>query len=78
MAQVVTVYFATNRMPLTDAGGGTIVDFGPDLDPALSPEKVPREAPVGNPARAEIVCGACAPSGRDDVPNDRARSSRSR
>jgi hypothetical protein len=39
MAQVMTVCFATNRMPLTDAGGGTIIDFGPDLDPALSPER---------------------------------------
>jgi esterase/lipase superfamily enzyme len=33
MAQVVTVYFATNRMPLTDASGGTIIDFGSELGP---------------------------------------------
>jgi esterase/lipase superfamily enzyme len=33
MAQVVTVYFATNRMPLTDASGGTIIDFGPEIGP---------------------------------------------
>ncbi|RDI57245.1 alpha/beta fold hydrolase [Microvirga subterranea] len=33
MAQVVTVYFATNRMPLTDASGGSIIDFGPDPGP---------------------------------------------
>ncbi|PVE23743.1 hypothetical protein DC522_14165 [Microvirga sp. KLBC 81] len=33
MAQVVTVYFGTNRMPLTDASGGTIIDFGSELGP---------------------------------------------
>jgi esterase/lipase superfamily enzyme len=33
MAQSVTVYFATNRMPLTDASGSAIVDFGSDLGP---------------------------------------------
>lgn len=33
MVQVVTVYFATNRMPLTDASGGTIIDFGSELGP---------------------------------------------
>jgi esterase/lipase superfamily enzyme len=33
MARTVTVHFATNRMPLTDASGETIVDFGSDLGP---------------------------------------------
>lgn len=33
MAQIVTVYFATNRMPLTDASGGNIIDFGSELGP---------------------------------------------
>jgi esterase/lipase superfamily enzyme len=33
MAQIVTVYFATNRMPLTDASGATIIDFGSELGP---------------------------------------------
>lgn len=33
MAQNVTVYFATNRMPLTDASGAAIVDFGSEPGP---------------------------------------------
>jgi esterase/lipase superfamily enzyme len=33
MAQNVTVYFATNRMPLTDASGASIIDFGSELGP---------------------------------------------
>ncbi|WP_262031221.1 alpha/beta fold hydrolase [Microvirga sp. Mcv34] len=33
MAQNVTVYFATNRMPLTDGTGETIVDFGSEPGP---------------------------------------------
>jgi esterase/lipase superfamily enzyme len=33
MAQDVTVYFATNRMPLTDASGTAINDFGSELGP---------------------------------------------
>lgn len=33
MARDVTVYFATNRMPLTDASGSAIVDFGSELGP---------------------------------------------
>ena len=77
MAQVVTVYFATNRMPPTDAGG-TIIDFGRDLDPALSPERslarLQSEIPQGLRSSAEH-----APQVVEiDVPNDRARSSRSR
>ncbi|WP_262269227.1 MULTISPECIES: alpha/beta fold hydrolase [Microvirga] len=33
MAQTVTVYFATNRMPLTEGGPDTIVGFGSELGP---------------------------------------------
>jgi len=33
MAQIVTVYFATNRMPLTDASGDAITGFGSELGP---------------------------------------------
>ncbi len=33
MARNVTVYFATNRMPLTDASGATIIDFGSEPGP---------------------------------------------
>ena len=29
----VTVYFATNRQPITEVGGGRIVDFGSELGP---------------------------------------------
>ena len=29
----VTVYFATNRQPITEAGGGRIIDFGSELGP---------------------------------------------
>ena len=33
MAQIVTVYFATNRMPLTDASGVAIIGFGSEPGP---------------------------------------------
>lgn len=33
MARTITVYFATNRMPLTDPSGARIVDFGSELGP---------------------------------------------
>lgn len=33
MARIITVYFATNRMPLTDPSGTQITDFGSELGP---------------------------------------------
>src|ERR1051326_1536035 len=78
MARTVTVYFGTNRMPITDATGDRIVDFGSEPGPidGVAVRFGSAEVKVSSVRKAKIAAGSLYVAPEKLIPPNQRRGSR--